>query len=362
MRARRALAVLVTAALPLTSMTAPSASAATSSPGQARDLVNPGFENPRLDGWKVTGRAAGVAAPGRTGNQALTLTGTGTVEQTVRVPDGIYTVSAWARSSGGQKSAYLFAGNGRTALPASGDWKQIVVRGLTVTRGKLTLGLRVDSRAATTVRLDDVEVVPAAEPYTFYKGGDITMLNWVEDSGGRYYDAGGHRRDPMDILRDNGVNIVRLRLYNGTGPDHPRIGHPGDHLPQGYQDENDMLDLARRAAEHGMAVQLTFHYSDYWSNGAIQDIPKDWREVTSLPEAEAIAKLEKYVYDYTKRIMLRMKAQGTTPAFVSLGNETAGACSSPTARPTGSRTPSPSWPGSTRPATGRSRTSHRAPR
>ncbi|MFD0474601.1 hypothetical protein ACFQ0B_44985 [Nonomuraea thailandensis] len=98
-------------------MTAPSASAATSSPGQARDLVNPGFENPRLDGWKVTGRAAGVAAPGRTGNQALTLTGTGTVEQTVRVPDGIYTVSAWARSSGGQKSAYLFAGNGRTALP-----------------------------------------------------------------------------------------------------------------------------------------------------------------------------------------------------------------------------------------------------
>ncbi|MFI7129397.1 arabinogalactan endo-beta-1,4-galactanase [Nonomuraea sp. NPDC050153] len=165
---------------------------------------------------------------------------------------------------------------------------------------------------------------PAAAQHRFLKGGDITMLNWVEDSGGVYRDADGRRRDPLDIMRDNGVNLVRLRLYNDTGPDHPRIGYPDDHLPDGYQDENDMLDLARRAAACGMRIQLTFHYSDYWSNGAIQDIPKDWRQVTALPEEQAVTALESYVHDYTKRVLRRMKAQGTTPQFVSLGNEIQG--------------------------------------
>ncbi|MFF5897927.1 glycosyl hydrolase 53 family protein [Streptomyces argenteolus] len=85
-----------------------------------------------------------------------------------------------------------------------------------------------------------------------------------------------------------------------------------------------MLKTARQVTAAGMKIQLTLHYSDYWSNGLIQDIPKDWRSVTSLPEAQAVTALEQYVRDYTRTLIRKLRAQGTTPAYVSLGNETAG--------------------------------------
>ncbi|MFC7996846.1 arabinogalactan endo-beta-1,4-galactanase [Streptomyces rochei] len=158
----------------------------------------------------------------------------------------------------------------------------------------------------------------------FAAGGDLTMLNWVESCGGRYYDADGRRVDPVKLMAANGMDIARLRVYTATGPDHPRIGHPGSYLPEGFQDEPDMLRTARRVAAAGMRIQLTLHYSDYWSNGLIQDIPKDWRAVTSLPEARAVAALEQHVRDYTHALMRKLEAQGTLPDYVSLGNETAG--------------------------------------
>ncbi|QCB20688.1 hypothetical protein E5N77_01680 [Streptomyces sp. SS52] len=72
---------------------------------------------------------------------------------------------------------------------------------------------------------------------------------------------------------------------------------------------------------------VTLHYSDYWSNGLIQDIPKDWRAVTSLPEARAVAALEQHVRDYTHALMRKLEARDP-PDYVSLGNETAAASSS----------------------------------
>lgn len=158
----------------------------------------------------------------------------------------------------------------------------------------------------------------------FAGGGDLTMLNWVEDSGGRYFYKNGKAGDPMKILQDNGVDMARLRVFNDTGPDHPKIGAPNSYLPEGYQDEADMLKLARRAKAHDMRIELTLHYSDYWSNGGTQDIPKDWRGVTSTPEAEAVTTLEREVHDYTADVMRDMRKQGTIPAYVSLGNEMQG--------------------------------------
>ncbi|MDT0268689.1 glycosyl hydrolase 53 family protein [Streptomyces sp. DSM 44915] len=160
---------------------------------------------------------------------------------------------------------------------------------------------------------------PAADG--FAGGGDLTMLNWVEDSGGRYHDEHGRPADPVRVLADNGMDLARLRVYTETGPDNPRIGHPNSYLPDGYQDTPDMLDLARRVDRQGMDIQLTLHYSDYWSNGEIQDIPKEWRDVTALPDDQAVAALEQHVRDYTRATMLALRDQGTLPASVSLGNE-----------------------------------------
>lgn len=44
----------------------------------------------------------------------------------------------------------------------------------------------------------------------------------------------------------------------------------------------------------------------------------NWRRLNG---EESVAKLEELIYDYTKDIMRKLADQGTTPEFISLGNE-----------------------------------------
>ncbi len=170
----------------------------------------------------------------------------------------------------------------------------------------------------------------------FYKGGDVTEVNYIEDLSGKYYTRDGKEEDVFKILSDAGMNMARIRLSN-----HPGKGS-GDgvyYLPEGYQDEKDCLDLAKRAHDAGMGIQFTFNYSDYWSNGSRQIIPQDWvkeikadlgydvkdakflNSMTDKQRKEIQEKLKTIIYDYTFDIMTKLKNQGTEPEYVSLGNE-----------------------------------------
>ena len=80
-------------------------------------------------------------------------------------------------------------------------------------------------------------------------------------------------KDCIEILKNNGFNIVRLRLYNDPGnPDYS----PSNRLPAGISGPEDVLRLAKRAKQAGMQILLTFHYSDYWTNGEDQNKPHEW--------------------------------------------------------------------------------------
>lgn len=152
---------------------------------------------------------------------------------------------------------------------------------------------------------------------SYLRGGDISMLDYVEDMGAKFYDANGTEKDALDIMQQQGVNIVRLRLYNGPGntTTYKSGGKTYSYaLPSGYLDEDDILKLARRAKSHDMQIQLTFHYSDFWTNGEMQFKPKGW-------ESLSFDELKQAVYDYTYAFLQRMNAQGTAPDYVSLGNE-----------------------------------------
>ena len=71
-----------------------------------------------------------------------------------------------------------------------------------------------------------------------------------------------------------------------------------------------------------MEIEITLNYSDWWPNGATQEIPSSWRkEIESLENDAAVDKLEELVYEYTKDIMKKLVNQGTTPEYISLGNE-----------------------------------------
>ncbi|TQK03153.1 glycosyl hydrolase 53 family protein [Herbaspirillum sp. SJZ107] len=157
----------------------------------------------------------------------------------------------------------------------------------------------------------------------FLAGGDVSVLGWLERSGARYHDRRGRRGDALAILRDAGFDIVRLRLYEQPGPGR---GHDGWHWPADCMNLPDLLALARRSAALGMQIQLTFHYSDFWTNGKVQTVPAAWQaQLDALPtEAERFERLRTLVYARTREVMLALQAQGTTPQFVSIGNEIEG--------------------------------------
>ena len=69
----------------------------------------------------------------------------------------------------------------------------------------------------------------------FMRGVDISSLYEIEQNGGKYYNAQGKEDDLFNILKENGVNWVRLRVWNnpvdGGGSD-DTMGQP---LPGGLQ-------------------------------------------------------------------------------------------------------------------------------
>jgi len=155
--------------------------------------------------------------------------------------------------------------------------------------------------------VDFVQLIKDDLPYNFLKGGDISELTYVEQGGGKYYETNGIQMDCLQILKNHGFNIVRLRLYNDPG--NPNYS-PSKLLPPGIQSPTNILDLAARAKAKGMQIELTFYYSDYWTNGK----PHDWVGYT-FPQ------LTNAVFNFTTNFMTQMKNQGTTPEYVSVGNE-----------------------------------------
>jgi len=133
----------------------------------------------------------------------------------------------------------------------------------------------------------------------FIKGADVSFLEQVEDGGG-VYTEGGEPRDVLDILDGHGINFIRLRVWHS----------PGD----GYCDFESTLRMAARVKEKGLGLLIDFHYSDTWADPAHQTKPASWSSTTG-------GALEDSVRSYTAGVVAALKAQGTLPDMVQIGNE-----------------------------------------
>lgn len=157
----------------------------------------------------------------------------------------------------------------------------------------------------------------------FLAGGDVSVLTLAESRNANFYDRAGQRKDAISILGAAGFNIARLRLYDQPGPGN---GIQDWYWPAGSQDLTDVLTLARRSKAAGMQIELTLHYSDFWTNGSLQNTPLAWQaELAQISDpASRFARVRQLVYQRTYEVMTAMKRQGTTPQLISLGNEIAG--------------------------------------
>ncbi len=141
----------------------------------------------------------------------------------------------------------------------------------------------------------------------YLKGMDLSSLKEVESLGGRFYDH-GVEKDVFDILKDYGVNAVRLRLWNDP------YSEDGKPYGAGTNDLPTTIELARRALSHGMEVLLDLHYSDFWADPGKQRVPKAWRGM-------GVEQLEEAVYEYTKSVLGKLKAADAYPTLIQVGNE-----------------------------------------
>lgn len=142
-------------------------------------------------------------------------------------------------------------------------------------------------------------------PYTI--GADISWLQSQEDRGTEFSD-GGIKGDALEILRDNGFNYIRLRLFVD-----PR-SELGYSRREGYCDLEHTLQMAHRIKQAGMMFLLDFHYSDNWADPQKQIMPQAWQTYSYMEVQEAL-------YNHTREVLEALVKQGTAPDMVQVGNE-----------------------------------------
>ncbi len=232
------------------------------------------------------------------------------LNSTVSVPNGIYDLEVYAHGSQDSLLIVTAGAQSGSLLLQPTLWNTLYVRGIVVSDGKVALTCQTKEAGATyAVKAAYLRQVQTQRH--IITGGDFSMLSQVEKNGGKYYDEQGNEGDCFELCARGGMNLARLRLYNDPGN---AEYYPSNVFFRGIQDEANILALAKRAKAAGMEIELTFHYSDSWTNGGEQYKPHAWANYSQEQLHEAM-------YTYTRDFLQKMVAQGTAPQYVSLGNE-----------------------------------------
>ena len=149
-------------------------------------------------------------------------------------------------------------------------------------------------------------------PEDFILGMDASCVPSLEAGGVKYYDHEGKEKDVYEILSENGINYIRVRVWND----------PFDANGNGYGGGNCDIDnavaIGKRATQYGMKLLVNFHYSDFWADPGKQMVPKAWKSMTIEEKTEAL-------YQYTKDCLKKLVDAGVDVGMVQIGNETNGA-------------------------------------
>jgi arabinogalactan endo-1,4-beta-galactosidase len=141
-------------------------------------------------------------------------------------------------------------------------------------------------------------------PLVFSKGGDVSWLPQMEATGYIFYDADGTPKDGLQLLKDRGMNTVRLRVF--VNPSSDRIN--------GHCSPAETVAMAVRAKNIGMRIMIDFHYSDSFADPAHQTKPAAWAN-------HSFDELKNDVYTHTFDVLDDLKTAGVTPEWVQIGNE-----------------------------------------
>jgi arabinogalactan endo-1,4-beta-galactosidase len=188
---------------------------------------------------------------------------------------------------------------------------------LDVTGSSTSAGAQLDQSTASTTPTQSQQWLlrPA-----FFRGIDNALLEKQEEERAAasipWWQDAGQTQDVLQILKNHGVNTIRIRptsvppyntlTLNGSS------GIPSTCTGNGCYAETDSvdLDLAKRAKQLGMSIELTLLFD----GGSSNSIPNAWSTVS-------LAQAETDLYNYVKAEVEAYRSAGVMPDMVTIGNE-----------------------------------------
>lgn len=151
------------------------------------------------------------------------------------------------------------------------------------------------------------DLQPNPTNFVFAKGADIGWLSQMEATGYQFKDTDGTNKNCLQLLKDRGINTVRLRVWV----------NPSSHPINGHCSKDETVAMAVKAKNLGMRIMINFHYSDSWADPGQQNKPEAWSTHT-------FSELLNDVSQHTQDVLVALKDAGITPEWVQVGNEITG--------------------------------------
>ena len=148
-------------------------------------------------------------------------------------------------------------------------------------------------------------------PEDFIMGMDASSVLSLEASGVKYFNFAGQEQDVFRTLAENGVNYIRVRIWNNP------FDANGNGFGGGNCDIHTAVEIGKRATAYGMKLLVNFHYSDFWADPGKQMVPRAWKDMTLEEKTQAL-------YQYTVESLQLLKDAGVDVGMVQVGNETNG--------------------------------------
>lgn len=123
----------------------------------------------------------------------------------------------------------------------------------------------------------------------------------MEAAGRKFYNASGTEQECMALLKNLGMNTIRLRVWVNPA--------------SSWNNSADVVAKAVRAKNLGLRIMIDFHYSDTWADPGHQNKPVAWA-------AQNFTTLKTSLSDHTLSVLNALKTAGITPEWVQVGNET----------------------------------------
>ena len=159
------------------------------------------------------------------------------------------------------------------------------------------------SRLAISASTSSAQAAAAS----FLAAADFSDLAFFESKGVTYKD-GGQVEDGIQILKNHGINCVRLRLWTSSAA---QVSSD----PYNYINNTTYtVPLALRVKNAGLLFSLDFHYSDTWTDPGHQATPSAWSSLN-------FNQLLQQMRSYNSNTIVTFAAAGAMPDYVQIGNE-----------------------------------------